>query len=684
MSMSTFLQKSLALSLVLWLPICTQAHMQMSWPYPLRSPLDPDVLVDDKDYDMTNPLLPDGSNFPCKNYQNYTGGYVTKATYLSGGTYDMWLNGTADHDGGSCQLSLSYDNGQTFKVIKSMIGGCPLMHNYNFTIPEFAPPSDSALLSWSWFNLVGNREMYQNCARVKIIAAPNQRYRRGSLYRRQASSLDQLPNMFVCNVNNGCQTIEQREVIFPDPGDQVVYGQDAITPDPGPGYIIAAASTTSVSSTDPSSTTTYSLAPITLRSTTSDVPSGTSTSASVDLPASTSTIAGQESVVSSTTDFNLVPTQSVSSFSTSDLSATPSTSTSSETGTTPADSANINPTSSVDISTTFPGTSSVSITSDTLPSTTSAVMTSVYLSTTLSSTSTGDPPAASTTESPTSFSSSTLSSTTTTSSDAMFFPSTFSTVLTSTSMKMGTSTTVQTSFPVLNMTVTVLPLPATSGTSFVGSSLPDSVSYSASISSTTTTTTRGITPTTVPTDFTTFITTIDAIPATSTTAFVLSTPSITFTTLYTTIPTTSTTPTTTPLTSIANVPLSSSPPSTPTSALSTPTRPATASSSSASPISTALPLPCAPGTFACNTAWSFSQCVASATGPTYIFMGAVAAGMTCRDGRIIRQNAGACTPNGQLRCNGAGAFYLCDQGGLVDMGPVAPGTACRDGVIGFA
>jgi hypothetical protein len=94
--------------------------MQMSWPYPLRSPLDPAVPVDEKDYDMTSPLLADGSNFPCKHYQNTTDSYVTKATYTAGGTYNMTLAGTAMHDGGSCQLSLSYDNGNTFKVIKSV------------------------------------------------------------------------------------------------------------------------------------------------------------------------------------------------------------------------------------------------------------------------------------------------------------------------------------------------------------------------------------------------------------------------------------------------------------------------------------------------------------------------------------------------------------------------------------
>ncbi len=65
-------------------------------------------------------------------------------------------------------------------------------------------------------------------------------------------------------------------------------------------------------------------------------------------------------------------------------------------------------------------------------------------------------------------------------------------------------------------------------------------------------------------------------------------------------------------------------------------------------------------------------------------MGSVAAGMTCLDGQIVRQNKGACTPNGALFCNGEKMFYLCDQGGLIEMGSVAPGTVCRDGVIGFA
>ncbi|EXJ84673.1 hypothetical protein A1O3_05343 [Capronia epimyces CBS 606.96] len=220
--------------------------MQLSWPYPLRSPLDPDVPYYDKDYSMTSPLLADGSDFSCKHYQqNYTDTNVTKATYVAGGTYDMWVNGTATHDGGSCQLSLSYDNGVTFKVIKSIIGGCPLPRTYSFTVPSYAPSSDTALFSWTWFNLVGNREMYQNCARVQIVSNPAQKYRR-TPFKRQAS-IDDLPDIFTCNIGNDCQTIEGAEIVFPNPGSDVVYGQDEITAAAGPGYTISGSTTSSTS-----------------------------------------------------------------------------------------------------------------------------------------------------------------------------------------------------------------------------------------------------------------------------------------------------------------------------------------------------------------------------------------------------------------------------------------------------
>lgn len=102
----------------------------------------------------------------------------------------MSLAGTSTHGGGSCQLSLSYDNGATFRVIKSMIGGCPLTTTYDFTIPSYTP-AGNALLAWTWQNLEGNREYYMNCAEVSISSGSSSRRRRN---RREAyNSFDSLP-----------------------------------------------------------------------------------------------------------------------------------------------------------------------------------------------------------------------------------------------------------------------------------------------------------------------------------------------------------------------------------------------------------------------------------------------------------------------------------------------------------
>lgn len=137
-------------TLLFFTPIAS-AHMEMMWPYPLHSKYDPQNSGNNIDYSMTSPLNADGSNFPCKGYQNDRP-IRTVATYSAGSSYNMTITGGAFHNGGSCQLSLSYDNGATFKVIKSMIGGCPAGDgptNYDFKIPSFAP-SGTALFAWTW------------------------------------------------------------------------------------------------------------------------------------------------------------------------------------------------------------------------------------------------------------------------------------------------------------------------------------------------------------------------------------------------------------------------------------------------------------------------------------------------------------------------------------------------------
>ncbi|KFX93724.1 hypothetical protein V490_04715 [Pseudogymnoascus sp. VKM F-3557] len=194
------------------------AHMQISRPFPLRSQFDPANDYTNIDYSMTNPLLADGSNFPCKGYHTDT--FRATATYTAGSAYDISITGSATHSGGSCQLSLSYDHGATFKVIKSILGGCPLTSKYDFVVPAEAP-NGPALLAWTWFNLSGNREMYMNCVDVEVINGAG-----------DAAKFNSRPNIFVSNVNNGCATVEGKHTVFANPGDAVIYGSGVTSTSP--------------------------------------------------------------------------------------------------------------------------------------------------------------------------------------------------------------------------------------------------------------------------------------------------------------------------------------------------------------------------------------------------------------------------------------------------------------------
>lgn len=130
------------------LTVYARAHMEMSYPFPINSQLNPAVPEVLKDYSYTSPLLADGSNYPSKGYPLESSSYNTTATFAAGGAYNMSIAGTTDRgDGGSCKLSLSYDNGETFKVIESMIGGCHITTTYNFIVPSYAPSSSSALFA---------------------------------------------------------------------------------------------------------------------------------------------------------------------------------------------------------------------------------------------------------------------------------------------------------------------------------------------------------------------------------------------------------------------------------------------------------------------------------------------------------------------------------------------------------
>jgi hypothetical protein len=213
------------------------AHMKMSKPVPFAN-----AILDN------GPLHGDGSDFPCKMIFDTT----TPATSMAlGSTQPLQFIGGATHGGGSCQVSITYDNppnkNSIFKVIHSIEGGCPVRNaagniggdasapdpdTYSFTIPTNLP-SGKATLAWTWFNKVGNREMYMNCAPIALTGGAAKRSEEEDLVVRNITQLmerDQnafsaLPDMFKANIKNigsdSCSTTEGIDIKFPAPGSSV-------------------------------------------------------------------------------------------------------------------------------------------------------------------------------------------------------------------------------------------------------------------------------------------------------------------------------------------------------------------------------------------------------------------------------------------------------------------------------
>ncbi|KAG6231428.1 hypothetical protein E4U34_004925 [Claviceps purpurea] len=208
------------------------AHMEMKNPPPLRSKFN--KFSTNIDYDMVSPMAANGANFPCKGHLSVLGTPQARsvADWIPGQPQSMTITGGANHNGGSCQASLSFDSGKTWKVIHSWIGNCPLHGDstFQFTVPSDTP-SGPALFAWSWFNQIGNREMYMNCASITIAG-------RGKRLRGSTQSLQRRPDMFVANVGNGCGTIEGRDLLFPNPGPDVDMNSERTAPATGrcPGY----------------------------------------------------------------------------------------------------------------------------------------------------------------------------------------------------------------------------------------------------------------------------------------------------------------------------------------------------------------------------------------------------------------------------------------------------------------
>ncbi|KAL1405796.1 hypothetical protein Q8F55_007472 [Vanrija albida] len=177
---------------------------------------------------MTSPLEASGANYPCKGYLGDLSGPggASVASFAQGGKYNFTVQGTAVHGGGSCQALLSYDGGKSFKVLNTIIGNCPVAGsgNFDFDIPGDAP-AGNAVFAWTWFNNLGNREMYMNCASVTITGGGGQRKR--------GPSFDSRPSNFIANVGNGCSTSEGKDLNIPNPGPDVLVQSSNVAPPVG-------------------------------------------------------------------------------------------------------------------------------------------------------------------------------------------------------------------------------------------------------------------------------------------------------------------------------------------------------------------------------------------------------------------------------------------------------------------
>ncbi|ORX95368.1 putative endoglucanase precursor, partial [Basidiobolus meristosporus CBS 931.73] len=137
-------------------------HMEMIEPIPRRSKYGAGDTAG-IDYDMTSPLDKERP-YPCRGHREGP----SVAEYSSGGSIRVKLAGSASHNGGHCQFSLSIDGGKTFIVTKTVLGNCMVGSlEYDVPIPNTAP-NGKAVLGWTWINKTGNREYYMNCADITI------------------------------------------------------------------------------------------------------------------------------------------------------------------------------------------------------------------------------------------------------------------------------------------------------------------------------------------------------------------------------------------------------------------------------------------------------------------------------------------------------------------------------------
>lgn len=311
-------------------------HMNMASPPPLKYKGNPNAKT--IDYDITSPNT--AATFPCKGALDVLGTdeAASVATWAPGSQQTVTIEGGASHDGGSCQLSLSYDKGTTWTVIYSKEGNCPTEPTLDFTVPSDTPAGDDVLLGWTWVNKTGNREFYMTCASITISGSSTKReeIEHPNKPAKRATAFADRPAMFVAQLgtNNFC-VAEGVDVLYPEPGPDVdnvatngasaIYcdSQQAVTAgDSGSGSGSSASATapaatsgyaTGTTSTSAAATTTTSAVATTTTAATSSVSmyvptySPSSLISSVTVAPFTNSSTASATMVTSPTDLTIIP-----------------------------------------------------------------------------------------------------------------------------------------------------------------------------------------------------------------------------------------------------------------------------------------------------------------------------------------------------------------------------------------
>ncbi len=217
--------------------ITANAHMKLATPTPYGKS------------SLTNsPLDASGKDFPCKQRPGVYDAEGASNIMPIGVNQTLSFIGSAVHGGGSCQISLTKDKqpskNSKWMVIHSIEGGCPASAagnlgedpsgsgaaKFEYSIPEGIAPGDYSL-AWTWFNKIGNREMYMNCAPVTVTGGSKKREEIEITTKRDTS----FPDMFVANIPiDDCKTDDGVDLKFPNPGSSVQEQSPKMVPPIGP------------------------------------------------------------------------------------------------------------------------------------------------------------------------------------------------------------------------------------------------------------------------------------------------------------------------------------------------------------------------------------------------------------------------------------------------------------------